>query len=178
MSSEPSVQLSKTLAYVLRHNPAAAGLELDDFGWVGVDQLIDGMNRNGHTITEADLDSIVNQSDKKRYEVLDGRIRAAQGHSVPVNLDLKPSTPPAELFHGTVDRFVPGIREQGLVKGQRAHVHLSAESETAATVGARRGRPVILTIDSDQMSTDGHEFFVAANGVWLTEHVPARYISS
>lgn len=117
MGSEPSVQLSKTLAYVLRRNPAAAGLKLDDSGWVGVEELVDGMNRNGHAITAADLDAIVNQSDKKRYEILDGRIRAAQGHSVSIDLDLKPSTPPARLFHGTVDRFLPSIFEHGLVKG-------------------------------------------------------------
>ena len=103
MGSEPSVQLSETVAYLLRHNPAAANLELDEAGGVRVQELIQGMKRSGQAITEADLDSIVNLSDKKRYEIHDGKIRAAQGHSLPVDL-VEAQTPPELLFHGTVDR--------------------------------------------------------------------------
>ncbi len=169
-------RLSKTLAYVLRHRPDAVGLELDSAGWVEIPVLLSSMAQAGHAIGEADLDRIVNGSGKKRYEVRAGRIRAAQGHSVDVDLGLDPTVPPAVLYHGTVSRFVEAIRTEGLRPGERTHVHLSADESTARQVGERRGAPVVLGIDAKRMHEDGHTFLLASNGVWLVEHVPPDYI--
>jgi putative RNA 2'-phosphotransferase len=121
---------------------------------------------------------VVETSDKKRFALsADGeRIRASQGHSVEVELGYEPATPPAVLYHGTVDRFLDSIREKGLIKGERHHVHLSADAATAAKVGARRGRAVVLTIDAAGMAREGLLFYISANAVWLTDHVPARFI--
>jgi putative RNA 2'-phosphotransferase len=169
---------SKFLACVLRHNPAAIGLALDDGGWVATDALLAAAARNGRALSAAALRQVIDSPGKRRFEARDGLIRAAQGHSVPVSLGLEPLAPPGVLFHGTVARFLPGILAEGLRPGQRVHVHLSADPGTAATVGARRGRPVVLRIDAAGMHAAGHEFFRAANGVWLTARVPPGYIST
>ena len=167
---------SKFLAYVLRHNPAAAGLELGEGGWVAVTALAEAAARHGRPLPAALLQAVLDAPGKKRFEVRDGLIRAAQGHSVPVELGLAPAVPPPVLYHGTVARFLPAIREQGLKPGQRVHVHLSADEETAAVVGARRGQPVVLRVDAAGMRAAGHEFFRAANGVWLTAAVPPAFL--
>jgi putative RNA 2'-phosphotransferase len=124
------------------------------------------------------LRHVIDAPGKKRFEVRGGLIRAAQGHSVPVDLGLDPIAPPGALYHGTVARFLPAIRAAGLKPGRRVHVHLSADEATAATVGARRGHPVILVIDAARMHAAGHQFFRAANGVWLTASVPPAFIGS
>jgi putative RNA 2'-phosphotransferase len=124
------------------------------------------------------LERVVAGTDKKRFELDGDRIRAAQGHTVPVDLDLPPATPPPLLYHGTVARFLPSILSTGLQPRGRHHVHLSPDPETATRVGARRGEPVILRIDAAAMHAAGHVFHRAANGVWLTSHVPPRYITS
>jgi putative RNA 2'-phosphotransferase len=140
--------------------------------------LLAGCARAGSPITREELDEIVSSSDKQRFALSpDGtRIRANQGHSVEVRLDYAAQTPPEVLFHGTATRFVGAIREQGLAKGARHHVHLSADEETARKVGQRHGRPVILHVRSGAMCREGHEFFRSANGVWLTESVPAAWL--
>jgi len=168
---------SKHLSYVLRHRPESIGVVLDGAGWVDIDVLMTALREHGRTVTRAELDRIVAGTDKRRFEVSGGRIRAAQGHSVDVDLELTPVRPPTVLYHGTVARFVAAIRTNGLRPGKRRHVHLSADTATAATVGARRGEPVILSIDAAGMHSDGHEFYLAANGVWLTDHVPPRWIT-
>lgn len=173
---ERLIHLSKTLAYVLRHRPDAVGLELDSAGWVDIRVLIGSMTDAGHIIDEADLDRIVTGSDKKRYEVQAGRMRAAQGHSIDVDLGLDPKVPPAVLYHGTVDRFLEAIRADGLRAGARTHVHLSADVSTARQVGKRRGVPVVLEIDAKRMHAEGHVFLLASNGVWLVDHVSPGYI--
>jgi putative RNA 2'-phosphotransferase len=167
---------SKFLSYVLRHGPESIGITLDGGGWVAIDALLAASARHGHVISREALGEIINASGKRRFEVRDGRIRAAQGHSVPVDLGLEPVPPPAVLYHGTVARFLPGILAQGLRPGKRLHVHLSADTGTAAVVGARRGRPVILQVNAAAMHEAGHEFFRAANGVWLTANVPPGFI--
>ena len=134
------------------------------------------MRRHGRPVGLDALRAVVAGTDKQRLELRDGRVRAAQGHSVPVDLGLEPVTPPAVLYHGTVSRFLPGILADGLRPGRRHHVHLSADERTAARVGARRGTPVILRVDAAGMHRDGHAFFQAANGVWLTAAVPAKWI--
>jgi putative RNA 2'-phosphotransferase len=169
-------RLSKTLAYVLRHQPDAIGIELDSAGWVDAQILLSAMVGAGHVIDEADLERIVVGGDKQRYELRSGRIRAAQGHSVDVELGLDPTVPPDVLYHGTVERFLERIRQEGLRSRGRTHVHLSADVQTARAVGERRGAAVILEIDSGRMHADGHVFLQASNGVWLVGLVPPAYL--
>jgi putative RNA 2'-phosphotransferase len=178
MNEKDQVRLSKFLSLILRHEPGRVGLALDEAGWVGMAELLDAMARHGHVVTREALLHVVETSDKKRFALSEDsqRIRASQGHSVEVELGYEPATPPAVLYHGTVDRFLDSIRAKGLVKGERHHVHLSADVETATRVGARRGRAVVLTIDAAGMAQEGLLFYLSANGVWLTDHVPARFI--
>lgn len=171
MQHERLVRLSKRMSRVLRHDPASAGLTLDPAGWVPVVELLAALN-----MTEAELTEVVAGNDKQRFAIDGDLIRANQGHSVSVELDLPVAEPPEVLFHGTVEKFLPAILTDGLRPMSRHDVHLSPTRETAQRVGARRGKPVILTVDAARMHADGHEFRVSANGVWLTSHVPARYI--
>jgi putative RNA 2'-phosphotransferase len=176
--SNPLVQRSKFLSLVLRHQPEKIGITLDAAGWVSVRELLDACGRHGVALTREQLDEVVATSDKKRFAFSDDalRIRANQGHSVEVELGYTPLAPPDVLFHGTVDRFLASIHEKGLIKGERHHVHLSADEETAAKVGQRRGKPVILKINAAKMHGAGHVFYRSENGVWLTDHVPAEFI--
>lgn len=167
--------LSKRLAKALRHDPAHLGLTLDAAGWTDVSAVLAGLR-----IDRATLDTVVAENNKQRfaYDDTGTRIRASQGHSVPVDLGLTPATPPDVLYHGTVAAVLPSIEADGLRPMNRHHVHLSATRETAVAVGARRGKPVILVIDAARMASDGHVFHVSANGVWLTDHVPPRYFGT
>lgn len=178
MNKQRATAVSKFLSLVLRHQPETVGITLDSAGWVGVQELLDALRKNSFPVSEAELQEVVASSDKQRFGFSgDGLfIRANQGHSVEVELGYQPIAPPEVLFHGTVEQFLPSIRDVGLIKGQRHHVHLSLDETTAYQVGQRRGRPVILKIRSAQMHTDGHVFYVTSNGVWLTEQVPVRYI--
>lgn len=173
---ERLTRLSKTLAYVLRHRPDSIGVELDPAGWVEVRALLSAMVSAGHDISREDIDQIIGDGDKQRYELSAGSIRAAQGHSVDVALGLEPQVPPDVLHHGTVERFLERIRHEGLRSGERTHVHLSADVGTARAVGQRRGAAVVLEIDAARMYADGHVFLRAANGVWLVDHVPPTYL--
>jgi putative RNA 2'-phosphotransferase len=177
--ADPRVKTSKFLSLVLRHQPEKIGIQLDESGWVSVDELLRASNRHGVALTREDLDDIVSTNSKQRFAFSDDgqRIRANQGHSVEVDLGYTPLQPPPTLFHGTARRFVSSIRESGLLKGARHHVHLSPDVETAELVGKRRPPFVVLTIDAESMHRDGHPFYQSANGVWLTEHVPAAYIT-
>lgn len=134
--------------------------------------MLNAFAEHGRPIDRVLIDRLVAGTDKLRFELRGGRIRAAQGHSVPVDLGLSPTAPPAVLYHGTVERFVGRIRAEGLRPRGRTHVHLSGDPETAAAVGGRRGDPVVLAIDAAAMHRDGAQFYQAANGVWLTDHVP------
>jgi len=173
--------LSKFMSLLLRHRPQVAGLTLDEAGWVSVDDLLAGIQKqdNWSDMTRAELDHVVATNNKKRFEFSeDGiKIRARQGHSVKnVDLGLKPVRPPEVLFHGTVEKYLGNIRLQGLRKMRRQHVHLSADEATAINVGGRRGKPVILVVRAAEMSLAGHKFFLSNNGVWLTESVPTEFI--
>jgi len=174
------VTISKFLSLVLRHKPQEIGITLDPEGWVPVEDLLAAVARHGRPITLEQLDEVVATNDKQRFAFSpDGRlIRANQGHSVEVDLALPPVEPPELLYHGTVERFLESIREKGLVRGKRHHVHLSADRETAARVGQRRGRPVVLMVEAGRMHREGHQFFRSENGVWLTETVPPTYLRS
>jgi putative RNA 2'-phosphotransferase len=172
------VRISKFLAKHLRHAPGEIGLTLDAEGWAGVDELLAASSRHGFAIAYDDLIAVVETNDKRRYafDAAGDRIRAVQGHSVAVDLGLEPREPPETLYHGTVERFLPSIRERGLVPGTRHHVHLSPDVETARKVGARRGRPVILEVAAGRMHRDSHPFFRSENGVWLVAAVPPVYL--
>jgi putative RNA 2'-phosphotransferase len=172
------VHNSKFLSLVLRHKPQAAGITLDAEGWANLIDLLEGCRNNGHPISLPELVQVVGQNDKKRFEldIDNNRIRAVQGHSVEVDLKYEPTQPPEFLFHGTIGDYLDSILEQGLLKRRRNHVHLSYDIETARKVGGRRGIPVILCVWADLMRIDGYEFYQASNGVWLTDHVPAKYI--
>lgn len=170
---------SKFLALVLRHNPGKIGITLDAAGWVPVDTLLAALRAHGRALTRDQLDRIVAENDKKRYEYDESgvRIRASQGHSVTVDLGYAPAEPPATLYHGTATSTVEAIFREGLKPGRRHHVHLSADPETATRVGARHGKPAVLMVDAARMRADGHLFYRSTNGVWLTEHVAPVYLT-
>ena len=177
MSKKPETT-SKFLSYVLRHNPEVIGLPLDPEGWAEIDRLVRLINGHGTKLSRELLLEIVATSGKKRFALsADGlRIRANHGHSIQVNLNLQPQTPPQTLFHGTATRFASSIRAQGLVAGSRQYVHLSADKATALQVGKRHGKPLLLEVEALAMSRSGHEFFMSANGIWLTRAVPTTYL--
>jgi putative RNA 2'-phosphotransferase len=174
-----AVKISKYLAKYLRHAPHVLGLTLQPGGWVPVDDLLAAAEKNGFPISYDELVECVETNDKQRFafDETGDLIRANQGHSVEVDLQLEEREPPEFLYHGTVERFLASILEEGLVRGKRHHVHLSKDVETARKVGARRGKPVILHVDAGSMHRDGHKFLLSANGVWLTDAVPPGYLS-
>ena len=167
------------MSLVLRHQSEKIGLRLDDAGWTEVNELIEACRAHGVALTVEELRYVVANNDKKRFSFSDDglSIRASQGHSVEIALGYEPPTPPETLYHGTAERFLNSIRERGLVKGKRHHVHLSADIETATKVGQRHGKPVVLEVKSGRMQQDGFVFYYSANGVWLTEQVPASYLT-
>ncbi|HVK09468.1 MAG TPA: RNA 2'-phosphotransferase [Gemmataceae bacterium] len=178
MNDKRRIRVSKFLSKHLRHDPEAIGLTLDAGGWTAVDALLDGCRRAGLTITHEDLIEVVRTNSKQRFafDETGTRIRANQGHSVEIDLQLQPAEPPAVLFHGTADRFLTAILSDGLKKMDRHHVHLSADEATAVTVGTRHGRAVVLTVDAAGMARAGHLFYVSENGVWLTDQVPRPFL--
>ncbi|WP_309093654.1 RNA 2'-phosphotransferase [Streptomyces sp.] len=176
MDERRTVKVSKYLSKHLRHQPERIGLALDEAGWVEIDTLIAAAAAHGFRFTRAELDHVVATNDKRRFAVEGTRIRASQGHSIEVGLGLPTAAPPAYLYHGTIVRHLEAIRAEGLRPMNRHAVHLSADRETATRVGARRGRPVVLTVDAGAMHRDGHVFHVSANGVWLAQAVPSRYL--
>ena len=173
------VNTSKFLSLILRHAPDKIGLALDPQGWADIGQLLALAAQHGRDLSREQLDEVVARDSKTRYAISDDglRIRANQGHSLSaVDIGLPPSTPPAVLYHGTASRFVDAIRAGGLLPGSRNHVHLSSNHETAVAVGARHGKPVVLTVDAAAMQAQGHVFYVSDNGVWLTPAVPVAFI--
>lgn len=171
------VSTSKFLSLVLRHQPEVIGLILDDSGWADIDTLI-RLSQAHKPLTRALIEQVVQANSKQRFAISDDgrRIRANQGHSIEVDLDLVPVTPPTLLYHGTATRFVDAIRREGLVKRSRQHVHLSADADTATAVGARHGKPAVLIVRAGEMAAAGHAFFRSENGVWLTDAVPVGFI--
>jgi putative RNA 2'-phosphotransferase len=181
MSKKLLDETSKFLSYVLRHEPQAIGLELDTDGWADIDALISGAARDGRTLDRQLIQQVVDSSDKKRFSISEDsqRIRAVQGHSTKtVDLQFEEKRPPATLYHGTATRFMASINELGLIAGSRHHVHLSQEVETASAVGQRYGTVVILKVAALQMLEQGYTFYQAENGVWLTEQVPVKFITT
>lgn len=169
-------RISKRLSYVLRHRPDSIGLTLGDDGWIGIDALLAGLAAHGTDLSRDRLARIVAANDKQRFTIDGDRIRANQGHSVPVDLALPAVAPPEVLYHGTATRHLGAIFHEGLRKGRRHHVHLSADADTARRVGARHGTPVVLQVDAVAMHAAGHTFHRSANGVWLTDTVPPAFL--
>jgi len=166
--------MSKFLSLILRHKPQLIGIELDEHGWANVDELI----RRIKNLDRATLEQIVATDEKQRYSFSADKklIRANQGHSIPIDVELAELEPPEVLYHGTAEKFGAAINSQGLLKMSRLYVHLSSNIETARKVGRRHGSPKIFLVESGKMFADGYKFFRSVNGVWLTEHVPAKYL--
>ena len=165
---------SKFLSLILRHKPQIVGIELDEHGWAEVEELI----RRVKNLDRATLEQIVATDEKQRYSFSADKklIRANQGHSIPVDVELAELEPPEILYHGTGEKFGASINAQGLLKMSRLYVHLSSDIDTATKVGRRHGVPKIFVVESGKMFVDGYKFFRSVNGVWLTEHVPAKYL--
>ncbi len=172
------VKISKLLSLVLRHNPAKIGVSLDAEGWIDVDTLLRAMQKAGVRIDLELLEQVVEQNDKQRFSFSDDarKIRANQGHSLPVELGLETLKPPEILFHGTATRFLDSICKQGLLPKGRRQVHLSADEQTAIKVGRRHGNAVVLQVFAGQMQQNGHLFYRSKNGVWLTDTVPPEFL--
>lgn len=171
-------KLSIFLSLVLRHKPDVAGIFLDEHGWANVEDLINGIKNTGRNINMPILEDIVETDSKQRYSFNEDKtlIRANQGHSVPVDVNLEKMKPPKFLYHGTADRFLNSIMEEGLKPMNRLYVHLSTDIETAIRVGKRHGNPVVLKIHSNQMYEEGCIFYLSKNGVWLTRDVQIKYL--
>jgi putative RNA 2'-phosphotransferase len=178
MSNPRLDAISRHLSYLLRHHPEAAGLHMDEHGWVRTDELVAAVDRK-RSFDMATLEEIVATDKKGRYSFNEDRtcIRANQGHSIPVDVELARAMPPDQLFHGTATRFAESIERRGLLPQNSLYVHLSVDSETAMVVGARHGAPMVYVVDAKAMSAAGHEFFLSANGVWLVKTVPPEYLT-
>ena len=173
-------RISKFISMILRHRPEVIGITLDEHGWANVNELIKGINETGEEVefSKATLEKIVKTDKKQRYSFSQDKtlIRANQGHSIHVDVELEKKEPPKVLYHGTGSRFVKSIQEQGLLPMERLYVHLSTDVETATDVGKRHGTPVIFKVNAEQMQKDGYDFFQSVNGVWLTKEVPTKYL--
>ena len=179
MHEKSLVKISKYLSKHLRHQPERLGLKLESGGWTDVEDLLAACRRNNFPISFETLNEVVEKNDKNRFsfDETKTKIRANQGHSIKVDLQLTPVAPPEILYHGTNEKSVSAILEHGLLKMARHHVHLSVDEKTARIVGGRRGKPVILSVDAAAMREEGYEFFVSANGVWLVEKVPPKFLT-
>ncbi len=171
-------RVSRYIALILRHKPETAGITLDRHGWADVGELLAGVSSR-YPLTMERLEEIVRTDAKQRYAFSEDhtRIRANQGHSIPVDVELEKAVPPEILYHGTGEKSVAAIRAQGLKPGTRLYVHLSKDTATAVKVGSRHGEPFVFRVDAGRMDADGYDFFLSANGVWLTKHVPPAYLS-
>lgn len=177
MNDKDLINTSKYFSYLLRHNPEEVGLTLDSEGWANVDELISKTTK--YNLTNEIIDIVVETNDKQRFKLSEDKkkIKANQGHSIDVDLNLDALEPPQNLLHGTAERFIESIFYEGLKKQKRHHVHLSESNAVAETVGCRYGRLVILNVDSQKMHKDGFKFYKTANNVWLVEDVPVEYLT-
>lgn len=171
------IRTSRYISMILRHHPEKIGITLDEHGWARVDELIEGVNRT-HTLDFTMLEEIVATDDKQRYSFNEDKtlIRANQGHSISVDVELEEINPPQYLYHGTGEKYVASIDNMGLIPKARIYVHLSKDIDTAINVGSRHGNPVVYRVNIGKMTEDGFKFYLSANNVWLTDRVPAEYI--
>jgi putative RNA 2'-phosphotransferase len=175
---EENIRISKLLSYVLRHNPDHIGIQLDENGWASVTTILKQLNLHGENVSWDILKEVVDTNPKNRFRLNEEftMIRASQGHSIEIDLNYELKEPPGILFHGTAKKNLASIKEGGLQKMNRHHVHLSPDKETAYQVGQRHGSPVVLFVMASEMFEKGHSFYLSDNGVWLTDHVPPAYI--
>ena len=166
------------MSLVLRHKPEEIDLQLDENGWVSVEDLIVKMNDKGIIVDHDTINNVVETNDKKRFAFNEDKtmIRANQGHSINIELNLPEAIPPDILYHGTTVKYLDDIFKDGLKRQSRQHVHLSVTIETARSVGSRHGKPVILIIRSKEMYSEGYKFYLSENKVWLTDTVPVEYL--
>lgn len=172
--------IGKFISLILRHKPNAIGITLDQNGWANTQDLLNGLNVAGKKVDIEQLINIVNTDNKRRFSFNSdkSKIRANQGHSIPVNLGLLELVPPTILYHGTSEKFIESIKQNGIQKRSRQYVHLSSNIETAVAVGKRHGNPIVLKINTEQMFLDGYKFYLSENGVWLTDNIPYQYVLS
>ena len=174
--------ISRYISLILRHKPETINIVLNEHGWANVDELINGIKKQYNELDMETLDEIVKTDNKQRYSFNEDKtlIRANQGHSINVDVELKEQEPPKVLFHGTGEKYLDSIEKQGLLPMSRLYVHLSSDINVARTVGKRHCKrdeePVVLFIDTEQMYRDGYKFYLSENKVWLTKHVPEKYI--
>ena len=170
-------ETSKFISLILRHKPETIGISLDEHGWANVDELIAGISKTHHINMDI-LEEIVRTDEKQRYSFNEDKtlIRANQGHSIPVDVELEKAEPPKYLYHGTGEKYRESIDKQGLISKSRLYVHLSTDIDTAVKVGRRHGKPVVYIVLSGEMHENGFDFYKSVNGVWLTEKVPTQYI--
>ena len=179
MSKEKHKDLSKLLALILRHKPEVINITLDKHGWANVNELINNINsESNYKIDMQILEEIVKTDNKMRYSFNEDKtlIRANQGHSINVDVELKEKEPPEILYHGTAEKYVESIDNQGLIPKSRLYVHLSKDVDTALNVGSRHGKAVIYKVLAKEMAKDGYKFYLSKNGVWLTKEVPLKYL--
>jgi putative RNA 2'-phosphotransferase len=178
MDKQKQNHISRFLSYVLRHHPENIGIKLDNGGWADVSELLRAAEVNGQRITLDELETVVKENDKQRFSFsIDGqRIRANQGHSIPVDLGCEEMIPPEILYHGTACQKLESIHQDGILRGNRQHVHLSPDPDTATKVGQRHGKPIVLKVQARQMHSKGYKFYLSDNGIWLTEHIPPEYL--
>lgn len=169
--------LSKFLSLLLRHKPETINLKLDRNGWADLDELISKLKADGKKTSLEHIQEMVESNNKQRFklDLKNNRIRANQGHSIPIDMEFEPIKPPQFLYHGTAKRNIPSIQKLGIQKQDRQHVHLSPDLKTAEIVGKRHGKPVIFVVDSEAMFEKGFDFFLSENGVWLTGEVPSEF---
>ena len=168
---------SKFISLILRHKPEVIGITLDEHGWADVEKLVAGIQRTQAFDMEM-LEEIVRTDHKQRYSFNEDKtlIRANQGHSVPVDVELSVIKPPEVLYHGTGQKYVDSIDKIGLIPKSRLYVHLSGDIDTAVKVGSRHGKPVVYRVASGRMEEDGYVFYRSVNGVWLVKEVPVNYL--
>ena len=180
LNKDYKIKLGKFLSLILRHKPETIGIKLDNNGWADVNKLIKGVKEQNWIIDKNILEEIVSTNDKQRYSFNENhtKIRANQGHSINVDVELKEMEPPEYLLHGTAERFSGSIRKLGLKPQSRLHVHLTEDRDLAIKNGSRYGKPEVLVIESSTMYEDGYKFYKSENNVWLTEFVPRKYIQN
>ncbi len=178
MGQKRLIKISKYLSKHLRHQPQRIGIEIKKGGWTEIKQLLIACRKHGFEITLEQLEEVVRNNDKQRFSFDETKtlIRANQGHSIEVDLELQPRKPPYNLYHGTGETNQKLILQKGIVKMSRHHVHLSEDIETARKVGQRKGKTIIFLVNSEQMYAEGHEFYLTTNSVWLVEYVPPQYL--
>lgn len=182
MDAKKAKKRSKFFSQILRHRPELIGIELEDGGWTDTEEFLEKISKykKGDLITFPELEYVVENNDKQRFSFNEDKtkIRANQGHSTNVEMNYQPKTPPPILYHGTAIKNIDSILKNGILKGNRQYVHLSADIETATKVGSRHGKAYIFTVETLKMHEAGLEFYCSDNGVWMADFVPVEFLKN